>query len=152
MNTSRDPFGFGPKPETKATSISTSIIVAQPGQEVRIVVPDRSGAIPGFGDNRASPSGSGDSRASPSGSGDSRASPSGSGDSRASPSGKGDLFSQDAFGFKTYRRGFSPAPMTIVVQPGQELRVVVADSDGRILPGALPGDSRASPSGKGDIR
>jgi hypothetical protein len=113
------------------------------------VVPDESGFIPGVGDSRVSPRGSGDSRVSPRGSGDSRVSPKGSGDSRVSPKGSGDVISQDPFGFKTYRRGFSPSPITIVAQSGQEIRIVVPDESGAI-PGV--GDSRVSPKGSGDSR
>jgi hypothetical protein len=148
MSSSGDPFGF--KPRKRAQSTRPTIVVAQPGQEVRIVVPDESGFIPGVGDSRASPRGSGDSRVSPRGSGDSRVSPKGSGDSRVSPKGSGDMISQDPFGFKTYRRGFSPSPITIVAQSGQEIRIVVPDESGAI-PG-VAGDSRVSPRGSGDSR
>jgi len=147
MSSSRDPFGFVPR--KRAQGASPTIVVAQPGQEVRIVVPDESGFIPGVGDSRVSPRGSGDSRVSPRGSGDSRVSPKGSGDSRVSPKGSGDVISQDPFGFKTYRRGFSPSPITIVAQSGQEIRIVVPDESGAI-PGV--GDSRVSPKGSGDSR
>ena len=147
MSSSRDPFGFAPR--KRAQGASPTIVVAQPGQEVRIVVPDESGYIPGMGDSRVSPRGSGDSRVSPRGSGDSRVSPKGSGDSRVSPKGSGDVISQDPFGFKTYRRGFSPNPITIVAQSGQEIRIVVPDESGAI-PGV--GDSRVSPKGSGDSR
>ena len=146
MTSSRDPFGFRRR-EAGTRSKGETLIIAQPGQEVRIVVPDGRGTVRGFGD--ASPSGSGDASpsgsgdASPSGSGD--ASPSGSGD--ASPSGSGDIISRDAFGFKSYRRGFSPSATTIVARPGQAIRIVVPDERGRIT---AFGD--ASPSGSGDNR
>ena len=163
MSSSRDAFGFrrqgGP-----VRSAGATVVVAQPGQEVRIVVPDSRGRLRGFGDSSPSgsgdnsPSGSGDSSpsgsgdSSPSGSGDS--SPSGSGDSSpsgsgdSSPSGSGDiLVSRDAFGFRSYRRGFSPSATTIVARPGQEIRVVVPDGRGRIM-----GLGDASPSGSGDSR
>ncbi len=147
MSPSRDPFGFTPKKPVPSTR--PTIIVAQPGQEVRIVVADSSGAVPGmYGDSRVSPKGSGDSRVSPKGSGDSRVSPKGSGDSRVSPKGSGDIFSQDPFGFRTYRRGFSPSPITVIAQSGQEIRIVVPDESGQIP--SVRGDSRVSPKGSGD--
>jgi hypothetical protein len=146
MSPSRDPFGFsaGPRPR----SVDPIVIVAQPGQEVRIVVPDDGGVGPwtsGIG-------GPADSRQSPSGSGDSRASPSGQGDSRASPSGSGDAKGRDAFGFTSLPRGYSPTPVTVVARSGQEIRIVVPDASGSIpgLARVPSGDSRASPSGQGD--
>jgi len=158
MSPSRDPFGFPAKSRSrrgKPIGTEPIIVVAQPGQEVRIVVPDAANVSAGIlqpGDSRASPSGSGDSRASPSGSGDSRASPSGSGDSRASPSGSGDAQAQNPFAFLPTERGFSPAPLTVIARSGQEIRIVVPDETGSI-PGfttrPIPADSRASPSGSG---
>src|SRR6266536_3971590 len=118
MSSSRDPFGCVPRKSASSTQPIT--VVAHPGQEVRIVVPDGAGAVPALGDSRSSPAGSGDSRSSPSG----------SGDSRSSPSGSGDVISRDPFGFRTYRRGFSPTPITIVAQAGQEIRVVGPDAGG----------------------
>jgi hypothetical protein len=146
MSAESDPFrfetpapGYSPRPMT---------VVALPGQEVRIVVADSLGATPGFYLDSASPKGSGDSGASPKGSGDSGASPKGSGDSGASPKGSGDAGIQNPFGFVAPRQpGYSPRPITIIAQAGQELRVVVPD-----LAGGVPGvyaDS-ASPKGSGD--
>jgi hypothetical protein len=156
MSAESDPFGFDqPAPGFSPRPMT---VVALPGQEVRIVVADGSGAIPGFfldgaspkgsGDSGASPKGSGDSGASPKGSGDSGASPKGSGDSGASPKGSGDARIQDPFGFVGLPQpGFSPRPITIIAQAGQELRVVVPD-----LRGGVPGihADTASPKGSGD--
>jgi|ERR1051326_1883354 hypothetical protein len=148
MSSSRDPFGFPAKPRprsAKAIGGNPIVVVAQPGQEVRIVVPDDGSVGAGI-------QGRADSRQSPSGSGDSRASPSGSGDSRASPSGSGDAQAQNPFGFLPVQRGFSPTPITVIARSGQEIRIVVPDESGSI-PGLTrrpSGDSRASPSGQGD--
>src|SRR6266536_1667279 len=108
MSSSRDPFGCVPRKSASSTQPIT--VVAHPGQEVRIVVPDGAGAVPALGDSRSSPAGSGDSR--------------------SSPAGSGDVISRDPFGFRTYRRGFSPTPITIVAQAGQEIRIVVPDAGG----------------------
>lgn len=148
MSPSRDPFGFPAKPRPrrgKPIGADPIVVVAQPGQEVRILVPDEGNVGGGI-------QGPADSRQSPSGSGDSRASPSGSGDSRASPSGSGDAQIQNPFGFIPAQRGFSPTPITVIARSGQEIRIVVPDESGAIpgLTRGPSGDSRASPSGQGD--
>jgi len=147
MSPSRDPFGFTAKPSPQGGT-TPIVVIAQPGQEVRIVVPED-------GDGMSGLRGPGDNRVSPSGSGDSRVSPSGKGDDRVSPSGKGDDRAQGPFGFTPIRRGFSPTPVTVIARSGQEIRIVVPDDSGSI-PGLVgmrrgpSGDSRVSPSGKGD--
>jgi len=132
MGPSRDPFGFSTK--KRGQSASPLIVVVQPGQEVKIVAAS-------------------DDVESSVGSGDSRASPKGSGDSRSSPRGSGDV-SQDAFGFRSIRRGFSPSPITLVARSGQEIRIIVSDEAGQtgVQTHGFSGDSRASPKPSGDKR
>jgi hypothetical protein len=135
MNSGRDPFGF--EPSAGGYSPRPLTVIAEPGQEVRIVVPDRTGALPGFSADSGSDSPSGDPDSgsdSPSGDPDSGSdSPSADPDSGSdSPSGDPDLEASAAFGFEPAAAGFSPRPMTIVAQPGQELRIVVPDARGRI--------------------
>jgi len=137
MNPSRDPFGFTSQTRPQSPQgRNPLVVVAQPGQEIRVVIADDGtggGGSQGSGDSgpRGSSSGSGDSgpRGSSSGSGDSgpRGSSSGSGDSgpRGSSSGGG-----DAFGFQPLPRGFSPAPITVIAHAGQEIRIVVPDGTG----------------------
>src|SRR5215475_2296232 len=132
MSSSRDAFGFKSKTRPQSPQgTNPLIVVAQPGQEIRVVIADDGSGGGGSQDSgdsgpRGSQSGSGDSgpRGSQSGSGDSgpRGSQSGSGDSgpRGSPSGSG-----DAFGFTPFPRGFSPTPITVVAHSGQEIRIVV---------------------------
>jgi len=165
MNSSRDPFGFepptpGPKPGYSPRPIT---IIAQPGQEVRIVAADGTGVTAGdFPDaSRSSPLGSTDaSRSSPSGSTDaSRSSPSGSTDaSRSSPSGSPDSRWQnvagaasDPFGFGAGnpKAGYNPRPITVVAQPGQEVRIVVPDGSGAVYADYADA-SRSSPLGSTD--
>lgn len=136
----QDPFGFPSSPQP-TYSPKPHTLIAQPGQEIRIKVSDRSGNVPGAlpgdtrvspsgaGDTRVSPSGSGDTRASPSGLGDTRVSPSGYGDTRVSPSGAGDTEPGDAFGFVDPKRVYPEKPMTVIARPGQEIRIIVQDDD-----------------------
>jgi len=58
---------------------------------------------------------------------------------------------KDPFGFERPKPGYSPKPITITVQPGQEIRIIVADSTGTV-PGAVKaeGDDTAMPSRKPD--
>jgi len=140
MTSSRDAFGFANGKPREASQPAN--IIAHPGQEIRIVVPDAAGAVPGFGDSSPSPSRSQDN-SSPSSSKD-NSSPSIKKDERSNPFG-----GTDAFGFHGFRRGFSPSPITIVAQPGQEIRVVVPDGQGRI--DTLRGD-QSSPSASKDNR
>ena len=137
MSPSRDPFGFKSKPRPRGQQGTNPIIVvAQPGQEFRVIIADDGGVggrFQNIGDSgrASSPSPSGDSgrASSPSPSGDSgrASSPSPSGDSgrASSPSPSG-----DAFGFQSVPRGFSPTPVKIVAHPGQEIRIVVPDQTG----------------------
>ena len=141
MSPSRDAFGFTSKTRPQSPQGTNPLtVVAQPGQEIRVVIADDGsdgggqdsgdsgprGSHSGDSGPRGSKSGSGDSgpRGSKSGSGYSgpRGSKSGSGDSgpRSSPSG-------DAFGFTPFPRGFSPTPITVVAHSGQEIRIVVPD-------------------------
>jgi hypothetical protein len=158
MNPSRDPFGFpatSRRPQGQGTS--PIVVVAQPGQEVRIVVPDDGGMAGtggGRGDSSASPKPSTDSSASPKPSTDSSASPKPSTDSSASPKPNTDAGSQDPFGFRAFRRGFSPTPVTIVARSGQEIRIVVPDESGSVpgLAQRFSGDSSASPKPSVDQR
>ncbi len=59
----------------------------------------------------------------------------------------------DPFGFETPAPSFSPAPLTIIARPGQEIRILVADEAGN-LPDGLRGRGAmgpdASPSRKPD--
>jgi hypothetical protein len=150
MNPSRDPFGFPAKSRVAQSTrpiqgpgTGPIVVVALPGQEVRILVGDGGGGGGGL---------RGDSSVSPGGKGDSSVSPGGKGDSSVSPGGKGDLSSQDAFGFRTFQPGFSPTPVTIIARSGQEIRIVVPDQSGSV-PGLIQrfsGDSSVSPGPKGD--
>lgn len=155
MSSSRDPFGFssrtppGPQSQQGANPI---ILVAQPGQELRIVIADDGnvgGAVGGV-QNRGDTSGA----ASPSAKGDTSgaASPSGKGDSSgaASPSGKGDTGTKDPFGFQRFQRGFSPSPITIVAHSGQEVRIVVPNKTASFQGLTADVSGSASPSPKGD--
>jgi hypothetical protein len=127
MSPSRDPFGFTANRPPKSTD--PIIVVAQPGQELRVIIADDGGVGGGF-------QSSGDSgrASSPSPSGDSgRASsplPSGDSGRASSPSGSGDAGAKDVFGFKPFPRGFSPTPITVVAHAGQEIRIVVPDQRG----------------------
>jgi hypothetical protein len=134
----RDPFGFQSGRRVSQPSRSPPgrgrplVVVAGPGQEIRVVVPSGSENTAGLP-------------------GDSRASPQPSTDSRVSPSPPGDVAAPDPFGFKTpVEPSYSPRPVTIVAQPGQEIHVIVPGESG--LPGGLPGDSRASPQPSPDRR
>jgi hypothetical protein len=118
------------------------VVIAEPGQEIRVVVPSSTGDFPG---------GPGDSRISPSRPTDSRVSPSRPADSRVSPSGRRDMKGSDPLGFgKGPDPAYSPRPVTIVAQPGQEIRVIVPDGTGES--GGYPGDSRVSPPPSRDSR
>jgi len=140
MSRESDPFGFeGPQPGYSPRPIT--VVALQPGQEVRIVVAGTAGGTPVFFM---------DSSSSPRGSGDSSASPKGQGDSSASPRGQGDDSARDPFGFGSGPQpAYSPRPITIVAQAGQEVRVVAPDEGGGI-PGLIMSDSRSSPKGSGD--
>jgi len=155
MSPSRDPFGFPSKTDPGRQGPKGSdpiIVVAQPGQELRVVIADDGGGggVGGVVRNRADTSGA----ASPSGKGDSSgaASPSGKGDSSgaASPSGKGDSGSKDPFGFQPFQRGFSPTPITVVAHRGQEIRIVVPNATGALQGIAADASGAPSPSPKGD--
>jgi hypothetical protein len=139
MNSGRDPFGFKSRKRSVPPSQPLTVI-ARPGQEVRIVVPDsQSGGPASIGDTRVSPKPSGDTRVSPKPSGDTRVSPKPSGDAAGNP-----------FAFTRYQPQYSPTPITIVAQSGQEIRIVVPDDSGRIA--GFPGDTRVSPKPSGDTR
>ena len=60
---------------------------------------------------------------------------------------------RDPFGFSksSPAPSYSPKPHTLIAQPGQEIRIKVADSAGHVS-GTPPGDTRSSPSGVGDTR
>ena len=150
MNSDPDPFGFRP-PRRREPNAQPITIIAQPGQEVRIVVPDTEGNVAGLpGDSRVSPKASGDSRVSPKASGDSRVSPRASGDSRVSPRASGDASGVDPFEYGGFRPAYSPTPITIVVRSGQEIRIMVPDGEGDAT--RLMADSRVSPKASGDSR
>jgi hypothetical protein len=125
----RDPFGFrssrsSARPSPGGTNPLT--VVAEPGQEIRVVVP-------------LDPD---DVRGAP---GDSRASPRPATDSRASPRPRTDAAGSDPFGFGAVvqQPSYSPRPVTIVARPGQEIHVVVPE--GGVAMSGPPADSRASP-------
>jgi hypothetical protein len=146
MNASRDPFGFEPRRPSVAGS-NPLIVVVQPGQELRIVVPDETSAAPGFAGLTVGSEGSGDSRVSSKGDLGSRVS--GKGDLGSRVSGKGDGGGGDPFAFPSPQRGFSTSPLTIIARPGQEIRVIISrvqPGGGEIPPGfsGFSGDSRAS--------
>jgi hypothetical protein len=149
MNPSRDPFGFPAKSRQQqgtgpilSRNTNQIVVVAQPGQEVRVVVADDGG--PGAFQVAAS--------ASPKPSGDSSSSPKPPGDSSSSPKPGGDSGSPDAFGFRTFRPGFSPTPVTIIARSGQEIRIVIPDQSGavRSVVQGFSGDSNSSPKPPGD--
>jgi len=149
MNSGSDPFGFDvPRPQSSPRPIT---VVAEPGQEVRIVVADATGAVPGiYTDTRGSPRPSPDTRGSPRPSPDTRGSPRPSPDTRGSPRPSPDSLAVQAFGFASRPQTYSPRPLTIVAQAGQEVRIVVPDETG-----AVPGiyaDTRGSPRPSPDTR
>lgn len=130
MSPSRDPFGFSSKTGVQSQQGTNPIIVvAQPGQELRVIIAD-DGSV-GSGSQNKGDSGR---ASSPSPSGDSgrASSPSPSGDSgrASSPSPSGDSGFQDPFGFTPLPRGFSPTPLTVIAHSGQEIRIVVPDQTG----------------------
>ena len=136
MSPSRDPFGFSSKTPTVASrGTDPIIVVAQPGQEFRVVIADDSGGggFQNMGDTgqSSSPKPGGDSgqASSPKPSGDSgqSSSPKPGGDSgqSSSPKSGGDSGAPDPFAFKPFPRGFSPTPITVVAHAGQEIRIVV---------------------------
>jgi hypothetical protein len=97
------------------------------------------------------PGGMSDSRVSPSRPTDSRVSPSRPADSRVSPSGRRDVRGGDPLGFgRGPEPAYSPRPVTILAQPGQEIRVIVPDDTGEST--GYPGDSRVSPPPSRDSR
>lgn len=166
MSSSFDPFGGpGSVPQNRGNSTSTQYVMAQPGQEIRIVVPDDSGYVAAYGDSSPSPAGSGDSSPSPEGSGDSSPSPAGSGDSSPSPEGSGDSSPSpegsgdsspspagsgdafDPFASGVRRPIYGGSVLTIVAQRGQNVVVQVPGYDGRVM---AIGDSSPSPEGSGD--
>jgi hypothetical protein len=118
------------------------VVIAEPGQEIRVVVPSNAGDFS---------SGYGDSRVSPSRPTDSRVSPSRPADSRVSPGRRRDVKGSDPLGFgRDPEPAYSPRPVTIVAQPGQEIRVIVPEGTDAI--GGYPGDSRVSPPPSRDSR
>jgi hypothetical protein len=142
-----DPFGGGQPDPVPAYSPRPLTVIAFPGQEVRIAVAGGPGRPAGYTDpdnSAASPSGSPDNSA---------ASPSGSPDnSAASPPGSKDAF--DGGGPPASPPpAYSPRPMLIVAQPGQEVRILAA-GDSATLPafGMDPDNSAASPSGSPNAR
>jgi hypothetical protein len=115
MSPSRDPFGFSPKASPQSPQGTNPLVVmAQPGQEIRVVITD-DGTIGGV--SQGSPD---SNRASPD---SNRASPD---SGRASP----DLGAQNPFGFQTFQPGFSPTPVTVIARRGQEIRIIVPDQPG----------------------
>jgi hypothetical protein len=131
-----DPFGGGQPDPVPAYSPRPLTVIAFPGQEVRIAVAGGPGQPAGLLDPD-------NSAASPSGSPD---------NSAASPSGSKDAF--DGGGPPASPPpAYSPRPMLIVAQPGQEVRILAA-GDGATLPafGMDPDNSAASPSGSPDAR
>ena len=138
MSPSRDPFGFSSKtPRQGQQGTDPIIVIAQPGQEFRVIIADDDGGGGGRFQNIAdsgqasSPKPSGDSgqASSPKPSGDSgqASSPKPSGDSgqASSPKPSGDSGASDPFGFQPFPRGFSPTPVTVVAHAGQEIRIIV---------------------------
>jgi hypothetical protein len=128
------------------------VVVAEPGQEIRVVVPNTpgNGAGPIF-DSRVSPRPPTDSRVSPRPPTDSRVSPRPPTDSRVGPNGVRDLKARDPLGFgMLHEPAYSPRPVTIVAQPGQEIHLIIRDHTD--APGLLVTDSRVSPRPPVDSR
>jgi hypothetical protein len=136
MSPSRDPFGFSSKPSPQSPQgTNPLVVVAQPGQEIRVIVTE-SGGLQADTGLPSSPSHSPDSGlpSSPSHSPDSGlpSSPSHSPDSGlpSSPSHSPDALAQNPFGFNSPQRAFSPSPITVVASRGQEIRIVVPNQPG----------------------
>jgi len=146
-----DPFGFTTPSPSPAYSPKPHTLIAQPGQEIRIKVSDRSGQVSGglpgdtratrsgsgdtratrggYGDTRATRGGYGDTRATRGGYGDTRATRGGYGDTRATRGGYGDTEPGDAFGFVDPKQVYPDRPMTVIARPGQEIRIIVQDDE-----------------------
>jgi hypothetical protein len=126
MSPSRDPFGFSSKTPTPSSQGTNPIVVmAQPGQEFRVIIADDGG----YGGAGFENSGDSGQASSPKPSHDSgqASSPKPSHDSgqASSPKPSHDSGSADPFGFQSFPRGYSPTPVTVIARPGQEIRIVV---------------------------
>jgi hypothetical protein len=107
--------------------------MAQPGQEIRVVITD-DGTIGGGSQDsqdvsgKISPDVSG--KISPDVSG--KISPDVSGKISPDVSGKisPDTAAQNPFGFPQFQPGFSPTPITVVARRGQEIRIIVPNQSG----------------------
>jgi hypothetical protein len=131
----RDPFGFRSSRSSARPSASQTTpltVIAEPGQEIRVVVPVGPDNVAGY------PA-------------DSRASPRPPADSRASPRPPSDRAGSDPFRVEpTDQPSYSPRPVTIVARPGQEIHVVVPDRAKATA--GLYADSRSSPKPSLDVR
>jgi len=112
MSPSRDPFGFSSKPSPQSPQgTNPLVVVAQPGQEIRVIVTE-SGGLQADTGLPSSPSHSPDSGLP------------------SSPSHSPDALAQNPFGFNSPQRAFSPSPITVVASRGQEIRIVVPNQPG----------------------
>jgi hypothetical protein len=143
MKPGPDPFGFDSAPPP-ASSAKPITVKARPGQEIRIVIDDPHGTTGGSPDSsRGTPSPSPDS---------SRGTPSpGPDSSRGTPSPSPDALTGAAFGFESRPQTFSPQPLLIVAQPGQEV-LIVAENDSSPAAVNWADSSRGTPSPSPDRR
>jgi hypothetical protein len=142
MKPGPDPFGFD-SAQPRESSAKPITVKARPGQEIRIVIEDPRGTVPGASpdSNRGTPSPRPDtSRGTPSPRPDS---------SRGTPSPKPDALTEAAFGLGPRPQTFSPQPLLIVAQPGQEV-LIVAENDSAPAAVNWADSSRGTPSPKPD--
>ncbi len=134
MSAIRGPFGPEKRPSYSPRPLT---ILAQPGQEIRVIVGDESGNFTSTAPDS--------SRGSPSPSPDS---------SRGSPSPKPDRGRGGAFGPPAGTTAPAPAtvrvlrspPLTFLAQPGQEIRIIVPEPGQYGSARDIADSSRGSPS------
>jgi hypothetical protein len=142
MKPGPDPFGFDSAPPP-ASSAKPITVMARPGQEIRIVIDDPHGTVRGVSPDsiRGTPTPRPDS---------SRGTPTPRPDSsRGTPSPKPDALTEAAFSLEPRPQTFSPQPLLIVAQPGQEV-LIVAENDSAPAAVNWADSSRGTPSPKPD--
>ncbi len=133
------PFAFRTSHRPPGLPVSASahtVVVAQPGQEIRVVVPNP-GKVPDvLADSRVSPRPPA-GRVKPRHHTNGRSRLNGSIASKPGSLGTG----------TAPEPSYSPRPVTIIAQPGQEIRVIVEDHP--TAPPRIMADSRVSPKPPG---